>query len=269
MSPGTRRGIDGGDRAVPTPQASVTTVSVSTSRARAQDLHTRLDPHRRGAGLSDIILGGQDGLVNVLGVILGVAAATGDAHLVLVAGLAAAFAESVSMGAVAYTSTLADADLFRSEFEREHRHIRSVPDIERQEIRQLYQRKGFHGDLLDRVVETLTSDPEVWVAEMMAQEHRLLPSDRGTAARSGLVVGLAAIGGSLIPLIPFLILPIGASMAAAVVLTGLALFAVGIKKARLTVGRPVRSGLELAAIGVISALLGYAVGAVLKVPATP
>ncbi len=71
-------------------------------------LHLFGDPHRQASGLSDIILGGQDGLVNVLGVILGVAAATADPHIVIVAGLAATFAESVSMGAVAYTSTLAE-----------------------------------------------------------------------------------------------------------------------------------------------------------------
>ena len=73
------------------------------------------DRHRQASALSDIILGGQDGLVNVLGVILGVAAATNDPHIVLVAGLAATFAESVSMGAVAYTSTMADADFYESE----------------------------------------------------------------------------------------------------------------------------------------------------------
>jgi ActR/RegA family two-component response regulator len=98
-------------------------------------LHARVDPHQRSAsGLSDIILGGQDGLVNVLGVILGVAAATSDARIIRVAGLAATFAESVSMGAVAYTSTIADADYYDSEKEREIRHIEQVPRLERDEI---------------------------------------------------------------------------------------------------------------------------------------
>src|SRR5262245_20892399 len=66
------------------------------------------DPHRHTSRFSSFLLGGQDGLVNVLGVLLGVAAASHDARLVLVAGLAAAIAESVSMAAVAYTSTGAD-----------------------------------------------------------------------------------------------------------------------------------------------------------------
>ena len=101
--------------------------------SHAEDLryHKHSDPHRRASWISDIILGGQDGLVNVLGVILGVAAATGDTSLVLVAGLAAAVAESVSMGAVAYTSTLADADYYESERAREYRHIKELPSLKR------------------------------------------------------------------------------------------------------------------------------------------
>ena len=131
--------------------------------------HNRGDPHRQASALSDIILGGQDGLVNVLGVILGVAAASQNTHLVLVAGLAATFAESVSMAAVAYTSTLADADFYESEREREYRHIQEVPRLEVQEIRDIYAGKGFEGDLLERIVETITASKDVWVAVMMAE----------------------------------------------------------------------------------------------------
>src|SRR5574339_545605 len=120
------------------------------------------DPHRRASALSDIILGGQDGLVNVLGVILGVAAATSDTRIVLVAGLAATFAESVSMGAVAYTSAMADADFYESEREREYRHIREMPHLEREEIRAICAEKGFRSDLLERIVSTITANPDIW-----------------------------------------------------------------------------------------------------------
>ena len=139
--------------------------------------HNYQDPHRRASGLSDIILGGQDGLVNVLGVILGVAAATGDSRIVIVAGLAATFAESVSMGAVAYTSTLADADFYESEREREYRHILQMPHLERDEVRSIYYEKGFRSDMLENIVDTITASPDIWVAVMMAEEHRLTPVD--------------------------------------------------------------------------------------------
>ena len=240
---------------------------ISGLRDAEQELHARIDPHRRGAsGLSDIILGGQDGLVNVLGVILGVAAATSDPRIVLVAGLAATFAESVSMGAVAFTSTMADADYYDSEKERELRHIEQAPRLERDEIRQIYKGKGFEGKLLNRIVDTITADPEVWVAVMMAEEHQLTPVDRRQAWKVALIVGLSAIVGSLIPLTPFAFLPVGLSMWVSVAVTALVLFGVGAYKARLTVGYPAKSGLEMAMIGTISALVGYGVGLLLRTP---
>ena len=226
------------------------------------------DTHNRASSLSDIILGGQDGLVNVLGVILGVAAATNDPRIILVAGLAATFAESVSMGAVAYTSTLADADFYESERAREYRHIEHAPHLEREEIQDIYRKKGFNGDLLERIVDTITASPDIWVAVMMAEEHRLTPVDRRTATRAAWVVGVSAIIGSLIPLAPFALLPVATSMWVSVLITALVLFVVGVLKARLTVGRPGRSGLEMALIGTLSAMVGYGVGILFKIPAS-
>lgn len=228
--------------------------------------HTLNDPHRRASALSDIILGGQDGLVNVLGVVLGVAAASGDLRIVIAAGLAATFAESVSMGAVAYTSTLADADFYESERAREYRHIAEVPELEVDEVQRIYAKKGFEGDLLDRIVRTITADPDVWVAVMMAEEHQLTPIDRKTALRSALIVGLSAIIGSLIPLGPFFFLSVWMSIWISILLTAVVLFGVGFVKARLTVGRPLRSGIEMAVIGTLSALAGYVVGLLFQAP---
>jgi predicted membrane protein (TIGR00267 family) len=231
--------------------------------------HMHRDPHHRASSLSDFILGAQDGLVNVLGVILGIAAATNDARIVLVAGLATTFAESISMGTVAYTTTLADADHYQSELEREYRHIQEIPKLETQEIRDIYKNKGFGGDLLERIVDTVTASKDVWVAVMMAEEHQLAPVDRKQAFRAAWIVGLSAIIGSLVPLAPFMLLSVATSMWASVVVTALVLFAIGAYKARVTVGKPMRSGIEMAAIGTVSALAGYLVGIILKVPPMP
>jgi predicted membrane protein (TIGR00267 family) len=227
--------------------------------------HDHADPHRSVPWLSDVVLGGQDGLVNVLGVVLGVAAATGSPRVVLAAGLAAAFAESVSMAAVAYTSSAATGELYTSERAREYRHIEAVPDIERAEVRAIYARKGFSGDLLERIVETITSNKDVWVAVMMAEEHGLVSVDRRSSLRSALVVGVASLVGSLLPLAPYAIAPGRASSWIAVLLAAVTLFAFGAFKARVTTGRPLRSGAELALIGTVSALVGYAVGAIFHV----
>jgi vacuolar iron transporter family protein len=227
--------------------------------------HTHADPHRGVSALSDVILGGQDGLVNVLGVILGVAAATHNPQVVIVAGLAATFAESVSMGAVAYTSTLAEADHYESEREREYRHIKDVPNLEEEEIRHIYSEKGFEGDLLERIVDTITANKDVWVAVMMAEEHMLMPIDKRQAIRSGIIVGLAAIIGSLIPLSPFFFIPVNLGIWTSIIVSALVLFLLGVYKARVTIGHPGKSGAELALIGTVSALVGYAVGLIFRV----
>lgn len=231
--------------------------------------HTQTDPHKRASGLSDFILGAQDGLVNVLGVVLGIAAATNDARIVLVAGLATTFAESISMGAVAYTTTLADADLYQSEQEREYRHLIEAPNLEIKEIRDIYQSKGFEGELLERIVETITANRDVWVAVMMAEEHQLAPIDRQSAIRAALLVGFSAVVGSLVPLFPFVFWSVSTSMWLSVLVTALMLFGIGAYKARVTVGKPLKSGFEMALIGTISALAGYLVGYLLKVPPVP
>jgi predicted membrane protein (TIGR00267 family) len=228
--------------------------------------HRHDDPHRYTSALADIILGGQDGLVNVLGIVLGIAAATSDPRIVLVAGLAATFAESISMAAVAYTSTLAETAHYESEREREYRHVRLVPAVEREEIRSIYQQKGFEGELLDQIVDKITADEDIWVGVMMAEEHQLIPTSRKDAFRSAFVVGFAAVVGSLIPLIPFLFLDVRTSIWTSLLVSAVTLYIVGVYKARTTVGNPGKSGLEMAVIGTVSALVGYLVGLLLKVP---
>ena len=228
-----------------------------------------IEHHGGGGSLSDIILGGQDGLVNVLGVILGVAAATPDPNVVLAGGLAATFAESISMGAVAYTSTLADRDFYLAELEREKREIRELPDVEREEIRVVYREYGLEGEALEQVTAAVTSNEQVWLKVMMAEELKLQPVERG-ALRSALVVGVSALVGSLVPLVPFVLVPFGIlTRAMAIVISlavsALALFSVGVYKARITVGRPGRSGLQMVVIGIVSALAGYAIGAMFGV----
>ena len=59
------------------------------------------------------------------------------------------------------------------------------------------------------------------------------------------------------------------SMILAIVISALTLFAVGAYKARITVGHPGKSGLEMAVIGTLSALVGYAVGLLFKIPVVP
>src|SRR6202162_6527563 len=129
----------------------------------AQPLHEP-DTQKGGIGrqLRDIILGGQDGLVNVLGLVLGVAAATAQLRIILAAALAATFSESIAMAGVVYTSTLAERDYYMAMLAKEQKEVEEVPDVETEEVRQIFRDKGLHGEVLERVVKEITGDKKVW-----------------------------------------------------------------------------------------------------------
>jgi len=93
------------------------------------------EPHSSHSFLSDFILGSQDGLVNVLGILLGISAATSDVRIIFVGALAALGAKSTSMGAVEYTSTLARRRHYQKEADREQMEMEQVLGTERGEVR--------------------------------------------------------------------------------------------------------------------------------------
>lgn len=224
------------------------------------------EPHSTGTGskLRDYILGSQDGLVNVLGLVLGLAIATRDARIVLIGGLAAAFAESIAMAAVAYTSSKAVRDFYLKEVEREKREIEDVPEVEKEEIREIYRKKGFTDEELEMIVSRITSNKEVWLDTMMTEELRLFPEGYERPALNGITVGIASLLGSFLPLAPFIFLGVANAILTSVALSLIALFIIGAIKARLTVGSWIRSGIEMGIIGIVAALAGYVIGILLS-----
>jgi len=216
--------------------------------------------HSNNNSLRDVILGGQDGLVNMLGIALGVVAASGSTHVLVVTGIAAAITESISMGAVAYTSFGSDRDFYLAEKAREQREIETKPGDEREEIREIYAAKGFKGQLLEDVVSTITANRETWVSTMMNEELHLQPIDRQSLLQSAVIVTVATLVGHLIPIIPFMVLARPAAIILAIALSAITLFAVGVYSAKTLVGDWRKSGIQMVAIGLGAAAVGFLIG---------
>jgi VIT1/CCC1 family predicted Fe2+/Mn2+ transporter len=214
--------------------------------------------------LRDVILGGQDGLVNILGIVLGVIASGGSRSVLLGAGFAAAITESISMGAVGYTSTMADRDYYRAVRQRELDAIDAAPQVGREEIRRTYAAKGFTDELLDQIVDTLTSRRDRWLATVTDDVLHLQPVDTQDALRSSVVITAATLVGHLIPLVPFLWLARTPAVVVAIVLSALVLFGVGVYSARSLVGDWRRSGLKMLVIGLGAAAIGFAIGSLFQ-----
>ncbi len=212
--------------------------------------------------LSNFILGCQDGLVNVLGILLGLTAATSDVKLIFVGALAALGAESISMGAVAYTSTLSRRKQYLKEVNREKTEIKEVPHLERKEVRDVFQRWGYEGEELENVTNLIASRPKAWVEFMMSHELRLQPVDASEPRRSFLVVLTSAVVGSIIPLVPYFLVgkDLFEGAAGSVMVSGVALFIIGYYEARTTVGSLGKIGLQMTAIGLAAGLAGFLIG---------
>jgi VIT1/CCC1 family predicted Fe2+/Mn2+ transporter len=207
-----------------------------------------------------VILGGQDGLVNILGIILGVIAGGGSNTVLLAAGFAAAITESISMGAVGYTSAVSQRDYYQAEREREAAEIETMPEAERQEVRDIYAAKGFSGDLLEQVVQTITSNRDGWLATMMDEELHLQPVRTADIFRSAVVITIATLIGHLIPLLPFVWLHRTPALILAIALSAVVLFGVGVYSAVTLVGDWRRSGLKMLVIGLGAAGVGFLIG---------
>jgi vacuolar iron transporter family protein len=226
-------------------------------------IHGYRERHSKfGSKMRDFILGWQDGLVNVLGIVLGIATATADTRLILISGLVAAFAEAISMAAVAYTSTNAEIHFYKSEMDREKRETKEMPDKERNEIRQIYEQRGFRGKLLSDIVKHISSNRRTWVENMMEDELKLSPV-KDKPLNAAAVVMLAALVAAVIPLVPFVFFTVETAIAYALVLSIIALFIAGSIEARITVGDWKKRGIEMAVIGMMAAMLGYIIGKLL------
>ncbi len=138
-----------------------------------------------------------------------------------------------------------------------------MPAIERKEIRDIYVRKGFSGTLLNSIVRKITSNKKLWLDTMMTEELNLTLENHKSPLKDGFIVFFASIIGSLIPLIPFFFLPVKESMYAAFVTCVIVLFLTGSVKAKLTVGKWWKSGIEMSIIGMAAALAGYGIGVLL------
>lgn len=217
-----------------------------------------------GALFNEFILGGQDGLVNVLGIVLGVSAASSNPHIAIVAGLAATFAEGFSMGAVAYTSSKAEESYYKSQEEKEKSEMRDIPKTERKEIYNIYHKKGFRGKLLNDIVKHITSNKKIWLNIMMKEELKLEKS-QVNPLKKGIVVGLATMVGSMIPIVPLFFLPMPMAIYLSVIISAVALFVTGALEAKINIGNWIKKGIQLMLIGMVAAVIGFIIGKLLGV----
>ncbi len=220
---------------------------------------------KKKVNFREFILGGQDGLVNVLGLLLGIASATLNSQLVILSGIVATVAESVSMAAVAYTSSRAAKDYSLGILEEKKKETKNNKEENIRKLKNIYYDKGFRGNVLNSLVQQISSNKKLLLETLLFEEHGIDLKNVETPLKSAFIVGISTVCGSIIPLLPFFFFSVHLGIIVSLVLSGTALFLVGALKAKLSIGNWKRSGLELMIIGLVAALLGYGIGLLLKI----
>lgn len=237
------------------------------------DIKRRLAQHRAadihgsalGPFIHDIVFGAHDGIVTTFAVVAGTVGAELPVSVIVILGIANLLADGVSMGAGAFLSLRSEKDQYERILKEEMQEIEHMPEMEREEIREAYEAKGFTGTDLDHAVAILTRDKDVWAKTMMHEEHGMTGETASRPFLHGLMTFLGFLVFGAIPLAPYLFgFGGGRQFLTAVLSTAAALLIVGITRSVVTRERIVRGVVEVLAVGSLATVVAYGTGVLLK-----
>ena len=213
-----------------------------------------------GAAVRDIVIGMSDGLTVPFALAAGLTGAIASSRLIVMAGFAEIAAGSIAMGLGGYLAARGDAEHYASERAREAAEIGTVPEVEAEEVQQIFENYGLTSAESASVVASLRRRPQDWVAFMMRFELGLEEPKPGRALRSALTIAFAYVVGGLIPLSAYLMFADAhraLRVSISVTLVALAIF--GAIKGRFTGTSMIRSGLQTVLIGGAAAMAAFGI----------
>src|SRR5258705_92757 len=240
----------------------------SAERRAENDIASRERWHRssRSGTLRAVIFGVSDGLVSILALVMGVAGAAGDhGRFILLAGIAGLLAGAFSMAAGEYISMQSQRELFERQIALERAELAAMPEEEEAEMASIYRAKGFAPDEAAAIAARLFEDPERALDTLVREELGLDPDELGSpiGAASGSFVAFAV--GAAGPVLPHLLSSPAPAFVARLVLSLVALFAVGAGVSLLTGRSVLFSGARQVLIGAAAAGVTFAVGSIIGV----
>jgi len=173
----------------------------STLPSRQPELHRA----ERAGWLRAAVLGANDGIVSVAGVVVGVAASGVDARAILAAGVAATVAGAMSMAAGEYVSVQSQADTEHADLVVEQRELHEDPELELDELTQIYQQRGLDPSLARRVAEQLTLHDAL--GAHARDELGITETLRARPLQAAVTSALAFCCGAMVPMVAAVLAP--------------------------------------------------------------
>jgi VIT1/CCC1 family predicted Fe2+/Mn2+ transporter len=220
--------------------------------------------------VENFVYGAIDGAVTTFAIVNGVIGASLSPSIIIILGFANLLADGFSMAIGNYLAVKTQNEFIQRERKREEWEIDNRIEEEKQEIREIYSKKGFKDELLDEIVRIITSRRKVWVDTMMREELGLIEGKHSpNISAVNTFVGFNAIG--IIPLIPFILgylsgsyISISNAFFYSVLATASSFFLIGSIRGKV-VRKPVMiSGFNTLLIGGVAAVVSYCIGYVLS-----
>ena len=212
--------------------------------------------------IRDAVFGLQDGLLSTMGALTGIAAGTRNREAVVIAGCVIVAVESLSMAAGSYLSSKSQREYLERLLKEEEEEIARDPEGERQELIDMYRARGFEDPEIEIIARRLMSNPKLLLEDMAHKELGISPEALEEPVGNAVVMGVSYILGGLVPVAPYLFLPLAAAVPVSTIGTLLVLFLFGALKGRLVKQVWWKSGLEMLMVAGAAALVGFLIGRV-------
>jgi len=217
--------------------------------------------------LGEFVYGGIDGSVTTFAVVAGAVGAGLDSVIIIILGFANLLADGFSMSIGAYLSAKSERQNYKKHEANEYWEVENVPHLEREEVREIYRAKGFEGELLEKVTDVICADRKRWVDVMMKEELGMM-QDKKEPWKTGAVTYISFLLVGLLPLLLYVYdhaFGFGGDLFVwTCLLTLVGFVGIGFLKSYVTQSSHWVSVLETLALGLIAAVVAYAVGDLLE-----
>jgi VIT1/CCC1 family predicted Fe2+/Mn2+ transporter len=215
--------------------------------------------------LGEFVYGGIDGCVTTFAVVAGAAGASLGSDVILILGFANLFADGFAMSVGSYLSAKAERENYEKHKRREYWEIENWREKEVEEVREIYEAKGFKGELLNQVVEVIIADKDRWVDVMMKEELEMQDGGNKAPLQSGVMTFVSFVLVGFVPIVVYLIdyifgLQSKDTFIWSASLTGLSFIGIGYLKSIVNHTSKRKGIIETLTLGTIAALVAYFLG---------
>lgn len=212
-----------------------------------------------GQFLRDMVFGANDGVVTAIGFLVGIAGTVANQTIIVIASVLTIIAGAASMALGNYLAVKSQREFYEAMEKVERWEMENKPEVERDEIAEIYTNMGFDRQAVEILTKKVTADRELWLKVMMRDELGLTREESPKLA--GILIGLFYLAGGAPPILPFmLVTPVARALLMSIFVSILVMTLIGVMRWWLNRGNFGTKIVETIVIGLVAAAIGFLAG---------